>query len=110
VATTYKVLGQVVSTASVDTNAYTVPSSTQAVISSIVIANRGTENTTFKLAVRPNGASIENKHYVAYDVPIDRNDTTVLSFGITIDAADVITINGGNNNLSVSVFGTEITP
>jgi hypothetical protein len=108
VATTYKVLGQVVSTAGVDTNVYTVPSNTTVIISSIVVVNRGTDGTTFKVAVRPNGA-IENKHYVAYDVPIARNDTTVLSFGITMDAADVITINGANNNISVSVFGTEIT-
>jgi hypothetical protein len=42
-------------------------------------------------------------------VPIARNDSTVLSFGITMDAADVVTINGANNNISVSVFGTEIT-
>jgi hypothetical protein len=59
--------------------------------------------------VRPNGASVEDKHYVAYDVSIAKNDTTVLSFGITMDAADVITLNGANNNLSVSVFGTEIS-
>lgn len=107
-ATTYKVLGQIVSTAAVSETVYTVPASTQAVISSIVIANRGTDNTTFRVAVRPNGATLENKHYVAYDVPIDRNDTTVLSFGITLDAADVVAITGANNNLSFSVFGTEI--
>ena len=107
--TTYKVLGQVVSTAGVDTNVYTVPTSTTAIISSIVVLNRGTGGTTFKVAVRPNGATVENKHYIAYDTPIARNDTTVLSFGVTMDAADVLTINGADNNLSVSVFGTEIT-
>ena len=107
--TTYKVLGQVVSTAGVDTNVYTVPTSTTAIISSIVVLNRGTGGTTFRVAVRPNGATVENKHYIAYDTPIARNDTTVLSFGVTMDAADVLTINGADNNLSVSVFGTEIT-
>ena len=107
--TTYKVLGQVVSTATVNVNVYTVPASTVAIISSIVITNRGTDGPTFRIAVRPNGASVEDKHYVAYDVPIARNDTTVLSFGITMDAADVLTVNGANNNLSVSVFGTEIS-
>jgi hypothetical protein len=103
------VLGQVVSTATVNVNVYTVPASTLAIISSIVITNRGTDATTFRLAVRPNAASIEDKHYVDYDVSIAKNDTTVLSFGITMDAADVITLNGANNNLSVSVFGTEIS-
>ena len=107
--TTYKVLGQVVSTATVNVNVYTVPASTVAIISSIVITNRVTDATTFRLAVRPNAASIEDKHYVAYDVSIAKNDTTVLSFGITMDAADVLTVNGANNNLSVSVFGTEIS-
>jgi hypothetical protein len=108
VATTYKVLGQNVSTANVAVNVYTVPASTQAVISSLVIANRGIDNTTFRVAVRPNGETLENKHYVAYDVTIDRNDTTVLSFGMTLDAADVVSVTGANNNLSISVFGTEI--
>ncbi len=107
-ATTYKVLGQNVSTANVAVNVYTVPASTQAVISSLVIANRGIDNTTFRVAVRPNGETLENKHYVAYDVTIDRNDTTVLSFGMTLDAADVVSVTGANNNLSISVFGTEI--
>ena len=107
-ATTYKVLGQNVSTANVAVNVYTVPARTQAVISSLVIANRGIDNTTFRVAVRPNGETLENKHYVAYDVTIDRNDTTVLSFGMTLDAADVVSVTGANNNLSISVFGTEI--
>lgn len=106
---TYKVLGQDVSTAAVPVNVYTVPSSTQVVVSSIVIANRGTDGTTFSVAIRPNGATLENKHYVASGVSIARNDTTVLSFGITLDAADVVTVTGANNNLSISVFGTEIT-
>lgn len=106
-AITYKVLGQAVSTASVNSDVYTVPSSTEAVISSIVVANRGSDNTTFNVAVRPNGATLENKHYVAYQVGIDRNDTTVLSFGITMDAGDVLTVTAANNNLSFNVFGME---
>ena len=106
--TTYKVLGQVVSTASVDTNVYTVPSSTTAIISSIVVVNRGTDGTTFRVAVRPNGATIENKHYVAYGVALAKSSTAVMTIGITCAVSDVISVYSTNGTLSFNLFGAEI--
>lgn len=105
----YKVLGQSAPSATTDTNVYTVPSSTEAVISTIVIANRAASAGSFRLAVRPDGASISNSHYLAYDVPIAANDSTTLTLGITINAADVITVYCSSADMSVNVFGTEIT-
>jgi hypothetical protein len=48
--------------------------------------------------------------YIAYDVPIAANDSTTLTLGITLDAADVITAySGASADLTVAVFGTEIS-
>jgi len=109
-ATIYKVLGQADTSASTATNIYTVPSSTEAIISTIVIANRGGSAANFRLSVRPNGESQANKHYLAFDVTIAGNDSTTLTLGITLSATDVITAFASTTNLSWNVFGTEITP
>lgn len=105
----YKVLGQSAPSATTDTNVYTVPSSTEAVVSTIVIANRAASAGSFRLAVRPDGAAISNQHYLAYGVPIAANDSTTLTLGITMNAADVLTVYCSSADMSVNVFGTEIT-
>jgi len=104
----YKILGQAAPAATTDTNVYTVPSATEAVISTIVIANRAATAGSFRLAVRPNGATIANQHYIAYDVPIAANDSTTLTLGITVDAADIVTFRASSADMSINVFGSEI--
>ncbi len=109
-ANAYKVLGQVDLTTTADTAVYTVPAATEAVISTIVIANRTASATTFRLAVKPDGAALANSHYIAYDVALSSNDSTTLTLGVTVNAADVISVTAGDANaISVNIFGTEIT-
>ena len=60
--TAYKVLGQVNPAATTATTLYTVPSSTSAVCSTLSICNVGV-STTFRVAVRPAGATLDPKHY-----------------------------------------------
>lgn len=105
----YKVLGQSAPSATTDTTVYTVPASTQVVISSIVVANRGATGTTFRISVRPNGATLATSHYIAFDTAISSNDVVALSLGLTVDAADVIGVYAGNANLTFSLYGSEIT-
>jgi len=106
----YKVLGQSNLTAETATDVYTVPSATETVISTIIIANLAATANTFRLSIRPNGASQTDAMYLAYDVPIAANDSTTLTLGITLDAADVVTAySGASADLTVSVFGTEIS-
>lgn len=107
--TNYKVLGQVAPSATTDTTLYTVPSATETVISTIVVCNRSASNRTFRIAVRPNGASIANQHYLAYDVTVGASDSTTLTLGITLDATDVVTVYASTTDLSFSAFGSEIT-
>lgn len=107
--TIYKVLGQSALAATTNTDVYTVPASNSAVISTITVANRAATATTFRLAIRPAGAGISNQHYIAYDVPLAANDTTNLTLGITLAATDVVTAYAGSANVSVGVFGSQIS-
>ena len=107
-ANTYKVLGQVAPSATTATTAYTVPSATEAVLSTIVVCNRAASAGTYRIAVRPNGATLATSHYVAYDIAIAANDSTALTLGITLDAADVLTVYASSADMTFSVFGSEI--
>lgn len=107
-ATTYKVLAQSAPSATTATDIYTVPSATMAVLSTIVVANRAASSATYRIAVRPNGATLANQHYLAYDVTVGASDSTTITLGITMDAADVLTVYASTANLSFNVFGSEI--
>ena len=109
-ANAYKVLAQSDPTAETATDVYTVPAATEAALSTVIIANRAAMANTFRLSIRPDGAAQADEHYIAYDVPIAANDSTTLTLGITLDAADVLTVyTGASATISVNVFGTEIS-
>jgi hypothetical protein len=108
-ATTYKVLGQVAPSATTATTLDTVPSGTSAVVSTIVVCNRGGTSATYRIAVRPAGTTLANEHYIAYDTAITANNSTMITIGITLAATDVITVYASNTNLSFSAFGSEIS-
>lgn len=107
-ATTYKVLGQSNPAATTATTLYTVPSATQAVVSTIVIANLSATTGTFRIAVRVAGATLANSQYVAYDVSVGANDSTALTLGITLGATDVITVYASSTSLTFTAFGSEV--
>ncbi len=107
-ATTYKVLGQSNPSATTLTTLYTVPSATQAVISSISVANLTATAATFRIAVRPAGASITNAHYLGYDITVGASDTTIITVGITMNATDVLSVYASTANLTFQAFGSEV--
>jgi hypothetical protein len=105
----YKVLGQSNPAATTATTLYTVPSATDTVASTLTIANLGASAGTFRVAVRPAGATLENKHYIAYDVTIAALDTLTLTLGITLDTTDVVTVYASTATMSFNLFGSEIS-
>lgn len=106
--TTYKVLGQSKPSATTATTLYTVPASTQAVVSTIVIANLTATAATFRIAVRVAGATLADSQYVAYDITVGASDSTALTLGVTLNATDVLTVYGSTANLTFTAFGSEI--
>ena len=105
----YKVLGQSAPSATTATDVYTVGAGKQAIISTITVANRSATARTYRIAVRPAGATLANQHYVAYDVSVGANDTTALTLGITLTATDVVTVYASTADLSFGIFGSEIS-
>ena len=108
-AKSYKVLGQSAPSATTATTLYTVPSSTQAVVSTITVCNRGSSNGTYRIAVRPAGASLANQHYIAYDAALGANASETWTIGVTVEATDVVTVYASSADFSFSAFGSEIT-
>lgn len=102
-----KVLGQVNPSATTATTLYTVPSAKSAVVSSLTICNQTATAATFRIAVRPAGATLAAVHYVAYDVTVGASDTTALTLGITLTATDVITVYASTATLSFHAYGDE---
>jgi glucose-6-phosphate dehydrogenase assembly protein OpcA len=108
-ATVYKVLGQSNPSATTATTLYTVPSATSAVLSTVTVCNQAATSSSFRIAVRPAGATLAAQHYVAYDIAIAANDTTCLTLGITLATTDVVTIYAGTATMSFAAFGSEIS-
>ena len=101
-------MGQSNPSATTATTLYTVPSATQAVVSTIVIANLAATSATFRIAVRVAGATLANSQYVAYDITVGASDSTALTLGITLGATDVVTVYASTANLTFTAFGSEI--
>jgi hypothetical protein len=106
--TTYKVLGQIAAGSVTNETVYTVPSATEAVVSTITVCNRGTAAATYRLAVRPDGTALGNLHYIAYDATVPGNDAIALTLGLSLNASDIIATYASNANLTFNVFGAEI--
>jgi len=102
-----KVLGQSNPSATTATTLYTVPSAKEAVVSSISVCNLASSSATYRIAVRPAGATLANVHYLAYDVTVGAADTTIITVGITLATTDVITVYASTANLVFHAYGDE---
>lgn len=107
--TVYKTLGQSNPSATTNTTLYTVPAATSTVVSTVTVCNQASTAGTFRIAIRPAGASIAAQHYIAYDTPIAANDTIALTLGITLATTDVMTVYASSATMSFSAFGSEIS-
>jgi len=107
--TVYKLLGLSNPSATTATTLYTVPSATATVVSTITVCNQASTAGTFRIAVRPAGASLAPQHYIAYDTPIAANDTIALTLGVTLATTDVVTVYASSANMSFAAFGSEIS-
>jgi hypothetical protein len=108
-AITYKVLGQSNPSANTNTDLYTVPASTSAVCSTIVICNQAASAATFRVAVRPAGAAIATAQYISYDTNVNANDSITMTIGITLATTDVVTVRANTTTVSFNLFGSELT-
>jgi|688.fasta_scaffold476466_2 hypothetical protein len=106
--TVYKVLGQVNPSATTDTTLYTVPAGNSTVVSTLTVCNQIGTAANFRVAVRPAGEALSNKHYLNFDTQIPANDQIALTLGITLAATDVVTVYANTATMSFNLFGTEM--
>jgi hypothetical protein len=107
-AMVYKILGQKSPAAATDFNLYTVSGSKQAIINCITVANRDANSATYRISVRPDGATLTTDHYIAYDVQVGSNLSVALNLGITLDTNDVITVQSSSGLVTFNAYGVEI--
>jgi hypothetical protein len=108
-ATTYKILGQSIPSATTATTLYTVPSTTTAIASTLQICNQASTAGSFRVAVRPAGAALSSVHYLLYDTAIAANDGISLTIGMCLSTTDVVTIYSSSGSISFTLFGSELT-
>lgn len=108
-ATTYKVLGQ---SAPADTNnadLYTVPAATQAVVSTINVANVTSSDATFSIYIRVAGEAAADSNAIAKNVTLSANSIFSATQGITLGSTDIVTVQSGTGSaLTFSMFGSEV--
>lgn len=110
--TIYKVLAQSAPGNTALINVYTVPVTTNTIVSTLMVCNRGNANAQYNIAVVPGGASIANQHYVAFNATCPANDTITITVGMSLAATDNIAVqanSAGANILGFTLFGTEIS-
>ena len=108
-AISYKVLGQSNPAANTNTTLYTVPANTSSVCSTLVICNQAASAATFRVAVRPAGATLATQHYTSYDTNLNANDSITLTIGMTLATTDIITVRANTTTVSFNLFGSELT-
>ena len=108
-ATAYRVLGQAAPAATTPTTLYTVPAATSAVTSTLTACNRGTADGTYRVAVRPGGATLANQHWLAYDAELPGKSTDAVVLGLTLAAGDVVTVEANSADFSFGLYGSELT-
>jgi len=108
-ATTYKVLGQLNPAANTLSNVYTVPATTQAVISTITVCNQSASNASYSISVSNNGVADNASHYIIRGGVVPAADSIGITLGLTLDASDQIRANTNSANISFNIFGSEIT-
>lgn len=106
-ATAPKVLGQLKPAAATAATLYTAGGGVAAMISTITVCNLG-NFTTYRIAIRPGGAAIEDKHYIAYDCGIGPNTTDTITLGIGVGSGDVVTVQSASGNLAFGLYGAEV--
>jgi len=109
VASVYKVLAQSSPSANTLTTAYTVPADRSTVISTVVITNFGPSPASYRIAIRPAGASITQAMYIAYDITVPALDASALTLGLTLATTDIVSVYSSSGLVNFNIFGSEIS-
>lgn len=106
----YKVLGQQHPAGTTETNLYTVPASTDTIVSTLSITNVTGSSANARVWVRVAGAATAHVNALLWDVPIAANSVAAFTIGLTLDVGDIVTVRSSTGNtLTFQLFGSEIS-
>ena len=106
----YKILGQLRPSDTSAADIYTVPASTQTVVSSILICNTTTSAATFSVFQRVSGQAAGEANAIAFEQTLPANSTTTIEAKLTLSATNVLSVQTGTSSaLTFTVNGSEIT-
>lgn len=104
-----KVLGQSSPAAATQVDLYTVPAATQTVVSTLHVCNQNAAKVKVRARVRVNGAANATSQYLVFDLSVLGNDFATFTLGMTLGAADVVSVQSDTTLTAFSLFGTEVT-
>jgi hypothetical protein len=94
------------------TTIYTVPASTNTVVTTITICNQSVNNLTVNVAANISGDAITTKNYLITNYLLEAAETLVLEPRLAMLAGSLLSANitGANaaSNVSVNAYGVEI--
>jgi hypothetical protein len=108
----YKILGQVQTTANVLTTIYTVPASTNTVVTTITICNQSANTVSINVAANVSGSAVSTKNFIVSGYSLGAAETLVLEPRVSLNVGSILSANitGANaaSNVSINAFGVEI--
>ena len=108
--TSYKILGQTEPADTTNADLYTVPSNTEAIVSTIIVSNSTSGETAFRIFIREDGAAAGTENAIAYDTIIGANTQVAFTLGLTLSSTDIISVRSSTGGaLAFSAFGSELT-
>lgn len=91
------------------TTLYSVPTSTQAVISTILVCNTASSQAQFRIGLDTAAGTPSASEWLVYDAVVPANDTTALTIGIALESGKYVRVSSSANTVTFSAFVSEIT-
>lgn len=95
--------------AGVRDDAYTVPSGSSVVVSSILAANVGGIADTYSISIARAGAAHASSQVLYSGLPLSASDTFAATLGVTLQAGDVLRVLSSGGHVAFHAFGSVIS-
>lgn len=90
------------------TTLLTVTDTKETVVGLLTACNRATSSDLVRIAVQPDGATIDPKHYLYYDFVLPGNDMLEITSGLALGDGDVVSVYSLGGNVSFNAFYMEV--
>jgi hypothetical protein len=109
-AAVYKILGQSRPANTSNADLYTVPASTETIVSTLTVSNVTGTDATIRIFVVPSGGTASEANALVYDPNLIARTIQAFTIGLTLRAGDKIIVRSGTANaITFQAFGQEIS-